>query len=110
MTVSGKATAAVGDSVNKVGRTTGWTRGKVTATCVNTGVSGTKIVQLCQTWVQHSKTAIVGPGDSGSSVWTQSGGVKLLGLLWGGSTDNKTFIFSPIGQIEEELGTLSFTH
>ena len=40
---------AVGTVVNKVGRTTGWTSGAITNTCVNTGVQGTRIVQLCQT-------------------------------------------------------------
>ena len=36
---------AVGTVVNKVGRTTGWTSGAITNTCVNTGVQGTIIVQ-----------------------------------------------------------------
>src|SRR3989442_2475198 len=37
--VTSEGTAVVGDVVNKVGRTTGWTQGTVTNTCVNTGVS-----------------------------------------------------------------------
>jgi hypothetical protein len=74
---------------------------------VNTGVQGSQILQLCQHWVQSSNTTIVGSGDSGSSVWTGSGSATLVGLLWGGSSDNRTFIFSPIGQIEQELGTLT---
>jgi len=68
--VTSKGTAVVGDVVNKVGRTTGWTQGAVTNTCVNTGVSGTKIVQLCQTFV----SAGVGGGDSGSDVFGLTGG------------------------------------
>src|SRR5256712_1896781 len=40
----------VGQTVNKVGRTTGWSQGQVTNTCVNTGVSGSKYVQICQAW------------------------------------------------------------
>src|SRR3989454_2011588 len=63
--VTAEGSAVVGDVVNKVGRTTGWTQGAVTNTCVNTGVSGTKIVQLCQTFV----SAGVGAGDSGSDVF-----------------------------------------
>jgi hypothetical protein len=94
----------VGTVVNKVGRTTGWTQAPVSRTCVNTSVSGSQIMQLCQHWVQSSSAAIVGGGDSGSSVWTGSGNVTIVGLLWGGSSDNKTFIFSPIGQVEQELG------
>jgi hypothetical protein len=100
--------AAVGATVNKVGRTTGWTRGTVTKTCVHTAVFGSQVVQLCQTWVNNAGTAIVGGGDSGSSVWMSNGsGVSLVGLLWGGSSDNRTFIFSPLGQIQQELGTFS---
>jgi hypothetical protein len=96
----------VGTTVNKVGRTTGWTRGTVSRTCVNTGVQGSQVVQLCQHFVQANST-IVGSGDSGSSVWTGSGSATLVGLLWGGSSDGRTFIFSPIGQIEQELGALT---
>ena len=32
------------ETVNKIGRTTGWSQGKVIGTCVDTGVSGTDIV------------------------------------------------------------------
>ncbi|HSJ10954.1 MAG TPA: hypothetical protein VK928_13610 [Longimicrobiales bacterium] len=98
----------VGMVVNKVGRTTGWTQAAVSRTCVNTGVQGSQIMQLCQHWVQSSGPAIVAGGDSGSTVWTGSSSATIVGLLWGGSSDNKTFIFSPIGQVEQELGTLTF--
>lgn len=107
--VSGKGSALAGATVNKVGRTTGWTRGTVTRTCVNTGVSGSNIMQLCQNFVESSGAAIVGGGDSGSSVWTGTGGgsVTLVGLLWGGSSDNLLFVYSPINQVEQEIGTLT---
>jgi hypothetical protein len=36
----------VGTVVNKVGRTTGWTRGQVTRSCVNTAVQGSQVLQL----------------------------------------------------------------
>ena len=113
ITVTGSAkivaegSAGVGATVNKVGRTTGWTQGKVSNTCVNTGVSGTNIVQLCQTWVT-AKKAIVGGGDSGSAVWSGTpASATLVGLLWGGSTNGRTFIFSPWDQVEDELGPLT---
>ena len=97
---------SVGTTVNKIGRTTGWTAGKITNTCVNVGVSGTSIVQLCQTIV----SAGVGAGDSGADVFrTTSTGVKLAGILWGGSSDGKVFVFSPFGNITSELGALT-TH
>ena len=100
--------APVGTVVNKVGRTTGWTQGTVTRTCVHTGVQGSQVMQLCQTFVSNNSAIIVNGGDSGSSVWTSNGnGVTLVGLLWGGSSDNKTFIFSPLAQVQQELGTFN---
>jgi hypothetical protein len=97
--------AVVGEQVNKVGRTTGWTQGLVTNTCVNTGVSGTNIVQLCQTFV----SAGVGAGDSGSDVFgiTSGSNVKLLGILWGGNSGGTLFVYSPMANIEAELGTFT---
>ena len=97
---------AVGTLVNKVGRTTGWTAGNITNTCVNTGVSGSNIVQLCQSFV----SAGVAGGDSGSDVFQITGSaVKLAGILWGGSSSGKMFVYSPFGNVTRELGTL-ITH
>lgn len=103
--VTSEATAIVGDVANKVGRTTGWTQGAVTNTCVNTGVSGSRIVLLCQTFV----SAGVGGGDSGSDVFGLSGGsrVSLLGILWGGNGAGTLFVYSPMSGIERELGPLT---
>jgi hypothetical protein len=101
---------ATGTTVNKVGRTTGWTQGNVTSTCVNTSVSGSNIMQLCQTFVRNPGGAtVVGSGDSGSGVFriTSGDNVQLVGILWGGSSDNKTFVFSPLKQIQQELGTVN---
>lgn len=99
---------ANGTVVNKIGRTTGWTNGQVTNTCVTTNVSGTNITQLCQTFVQ-SPTQIVAGGDSGSPVFVDTGAstARLVGILWGGSSDNKTFVFSPLNNIERELGNVN---
>ena len=103
--VTSEGNAVVGDVVNKVGRTTGWTQGVVTNTCVNTGVSGSNIVQLCQTFVN----AGVGGGDSGSDVFGLTGGssVRLLGILWGGNGAGTQFVYSPIANVEQELGPLT---
>jgi hypothetical protein len=97
----------VGQTVNKVGRTTGWSQGKVVATCATVNVSGSNITQICQTVVN----AKVGAGDSGSDVFTVTSGsnVKLSGVLWGGSSDGKQFVFSPFPNITGELGSLT-TH
>ena len=88
-TITAEGGASVGQQVHKIGRTTGWTRGSVSGTCVNTNVVGTNITQLCQTLV----SAGVGPGDSGSPVFRRQGtgsNVTLLGILWGGSPAEQT--------------------
>jgi hypothetical protein len=97
----------VGTTVGKVGRTTGWTSGTITNTCVNTGVQGTSIVQLCQTFV----SAGVGAGDSGSDVFqvTSSTNVMLAGILWGGNSNGTQFVFSPLANVVRDLGPLT-TH
>jgi hypothetical protein len=97
----------VGATVNKVGRTTGWSAGAITNTCVNTGVQGTRIVQFCQTFV----SAKVGGGDSGSNVFqvTSTTNVKLAGVLWGGDGAGTMFVYSPFANVTRELGTL-LTH
>ena len=105
--ITSEGPSVVGQTVNKVGRTTGWTQGVVTNTCVNTGVSGSKIVQLCQDFV----SANVGPGDSGSDVFSITSGndVQLRGVLWGGNGAGTQFVYSPIANVErsDELGPIS---
>jgi hypothetical protein len=96
-----------GETANKVGRTTGWTLGPTTGTCVDVLALGTTHIRLCQAIV----TALVDGGDSGSPVFFRKGGgsnVTLLGILWGGSTDeaNPEFVYSPMSGIERELGDL----
>jgi len=97
----------VGNVVNKVGRTTGWTQGQVTATCVDVLVLGSLNADVCQDQV----TAGVGAGDSGSPVFAITSGndVQLRGILWGGTLDGTTFVYSPIANIEraDELGPIS---
>jgi hypothetical protein len=107
--IAGTSSALVGATLNKVGQTTGWTSGKVVATCADVSVSGTdpKLAQLCQTIVAaHSDH-----GDSGSPVFARVGNsasVRLVGILWGGATSNgqDVFVFSPFDSIQQELGTL----
>jgi len=103
LTITAEGAATVGQTVGKVGRTTGWTTGKVTNRCVNVQVSGTNIVQLCQNLV----SARSGPGDSGSPVFKGSTNVTLTGILWGGDDAGKLFAYSPIANIERELGALT---
>ena len=106
-----QATPVLGQALNKVGRTTGWTAGTVVATCENVSVTDSDITQLCQALVG----AFVDGGDSGSPVFGfhTDGTVFLGGILWGSSTDLVTnevqFIFSPFGSIEREMGELTTT-
>jgi hypothetical protein len=100
--------ATMGQTANKVGRTTGWTQGQVTRTCVNTGVSGSNIVLLCQDFVENGVQIVAG-GDSGSPVFRINSGdrVTLLGNLWGGNSSGTLFVYSPMANIERELGLLT---
>ena len=104
---SERADPIQGETANKVGRTTGWTLGPTTGTCVDVLALGTTHIRLCQAIV----AALVDGGDSGSPVFFRKGGgsnVTLLGILWGGSTDeaNPEFVYSPMSGIERELGEL----
>jgi len=106
-TIAGKGSVSTG-TVNKVGRTTGWTQGTITNKCANVAVSGTNIVNLCQDIVQNPEKTIVQGGDSGSPVFSVGSGdeVTLLGILWGGNSSGTLFVYSPIANVERELGAL----
>ena len=107
-TITAEGSATVGQTANKVGRTTGWTQGTVTRTCVDTGVSGSNILLRCQNFVEN-KGQIVAGGDSGSPVFRIDAGdfVTLLGNLWGSNSSGTLFVYSPIANIETELGSLT---
>ena len=97
--------------INKVGRTTGWTQGTVSGTCVTVNVSGTNIQQICQTLVTNNSAAIVGSGDSGSPAFQILSGdnVRLVGILWGGGGSTQ-FVYSPLKNIQDELGGVTATY
>jgi hypothetical protein len=112
-TITGEASgnASIGTTLNKVGRTTGWSQGSVTGSCVDINVSQSDVTQLCQDIV----AANVAGGDSGSPVFQvknlSTGEVTLYGILWGGYSDGSGFIYSPMKNIRMagELGSLT-TH
>lgn len=110
VTAQNNTSTSFSGTVNKVGRTTGWTQGNVTNSCVTVNVSGSNIQQLCQTIVQKSGSVIVGGGDSGSPVFTASNdSATLIGILWGGSSAGDMFVFSPLKNVQDELGGLTAT-
>ena len=96
--ISGGARAAVGDLVHKVGRTTGWTSGKVLRTCFTPLVQNFKRTNRmkCSDIADLSSM----DGDSGSPVFSVDAGgrVTLRGVLFAGSG-----VFAPVDQILEEL-------
>lgn len=99
--------ASGGETLNKVGRTTGWSQGLVTNTCIDVKPIGSKFVRVCQDRVEAS----VDGGDSGSPVFRIASGddVTLYGILWGGSINGSSFIYSPIANVQHtgELGSLT---
>jgi hypothetical protein len=108
--VAGESSVVEGQSVHKVGKTTGHTFGEVSGVCVNLPVGNTNIVLLCQNMASYTSDG----GDSGSPVFRlvnctvngkATGCAVAVGLHWGSGG-----AFSPIGQIQRsgELG-LVFT-
>lgn len=100
-----------GETVDKVGRTTGWTYGPVLSTCETTGIfdslSGRTIYLVCH----HTVDAGVNGGDSGSAVFTYNPTTKygtMAGQLFGrrGTT---VFLFSPLNNMQAEFGNLITT-
>jgi hypothetical protein len=107
ITAQDNSTTRYSGTLHKVGRTTGWSSGSVSSTCATINVSGSNITQLCQTRVNGT----VAGGDSGSPVFriTSGDNVTLVGILWGGSSTGSSFIFSPLKNIRDELGSMTAT-
>ncbi len=102
--ITGTNSVLVGEIVNKVGRTTGWTAGPVTGTCRDISLftpADLRWVLLCDT----EAFFYGGGGDSGSPVFIRKGQdsdyVELLGIHWGGGQVLK--YFSPIGAVFDEV-------
>jgi hypothetical protein len=116
--VAGISGLMTGDLVDKIGRTSGWTRGAITNTCAKANVSDidaagkpvdTGITMLCQ----YRANAFSLEGDSGSPVFQFSpttGNGMFAGILWGGSGTGAaaTMVFSTITGIQQELGSFVY--
>lgn len=104
-TVTSGPPAAVGDSLQKVGRTSGWTKGAISATCVDKFTGVMKAGQ--QLWILCNDVSSVWSegGDSGSPMIRPSGSnVQLLGILWGGPANNFNETWhSPCANIAQDL-------
>jgi len=110
--ITGTGVALQGQTVNKVGRSTGWTQGTVTAVCVHEPLNPPSPTQflLCQTEANYNSAG----GDSGSPVFMIEGStdnVTLVGIHWGMWLPAGPRVFSPFGQVAgaTELGPLTVT-
>jgi hypothetical protein len=79
---------------------------------VTVNIDGTSITQLCQTLAGSEapgSRVIVGPGDSGSPVFLLNADqtAQLSGVLWGGNIEGTLIAFSPLKNVQSELGNLS---
>ncbi len=93
--IVGTATALVGQTVTKVGRTTGCRLGQVSQTCVDVNVGGATL--LCQTVATSSGPPIAAGGDSGAPVFIQSGNNAIVvGLLVAGNSAGNAMVYSAI--------------
>jgi len=90
----------LGQIVDKNGRTSGWTYGRVTRTCVTMPRTATRW-RLCQFWATYTSK----PGDSGSPVFIWHGdNVTLAGINWGGSDFLGQAFFSAAQGMRWDLG------
>jgi len=95
---------AVGQDLDKIGRTTGQTHGLVNSTCFDANVSGTNITMICQYGVAAGSTF----GDSGGPVFMRHGttsSIDAIGILWGGGSTSD-FAFSLMWDVQNETGGL----
>ena len=92
--------------VQKIGATTGRTKGTVTETCTAVNVSNTNFMHTCSFRASYYSA----PGDSGGPVYRNVTGASLnpdlqiYGNHWGGSG-----AFSSMGSMQADLGSISAT-
>jgi hypothetical protein len=94
-----------GTTLDKIGRTTGWTTGTVTSTCVDINISSSRTL-LCQ----YGAGLGVQIGDSGSPVFAfdDADGATLYGIIWASSGGwCESAYFSDIDWIDYELGPMT---
>jgi hypothetical protein len=99
-----------GEVINKVGITTGWTQGTVTATCKDVDMLWIVVLPQPVMKCQHEASYGRSPGDSGSPVFVTDGygNADLRGIHWGHYLQgfNWVTVFSTLGGIERDLGEL----
>ncbi|HEX2206567.1 MAG TPA: hypothetical protein VHG93_02735, partial [Longimicrobium sp.] len=103
--VTGRGAPEVNQPVDKVGATTGWTRGRVARTCVDVNADRSNSKLRCQTFASYSS----GQGDSGAPVFMAfaDGTATLMGVHWGATEDGAYSVYSSMARVEMDLGSLS---
>jgi hypothetical protein len=99
------APAFVSQPVQKYGRTTSLTHGRVTAvgaTLLIGYTSGT--ARFVDQIIVESGTAFIGPGDSGSLLVSDDGGAYPVGLLFAGTGTGTMAIANPINAVLGRFG------
>lgn len=103
--ITSSGDAIGGQTVNKIGKSTGWTEGDVTDTCKDVISYNQRFgephqfIKLCQHLAEHRADK----GDSGAPVFTITGSsIELNGILSSRDTVNNLIIYSPISGIEHE--------
>lgn len=97
--------AKVGQAVQKFGRTSLLTTGKVTSINGIVEVSyGAGVARFVNQVFVESKKAFLKAGDSGSLLVTQSTSANPVGLLFASDSSGKFAIANPIGPVLAELG------
>lgn len=101
-----------GSTVQKVGRTSGWTQGTVVRTCITTNKTTPGLTLICQ----YTTTLLQQGGDSGAPAFgitnLGTGAVTLVGIMWGAyqpaTARGEVGLFSPLAGIVQpgELGGL----
>lgn len=99
----------IGDIVDKVGRTTGWTWGEVYIigyTATIDGYPGLRLLGQAILENLSEASPFCSPGDSGAPVfiWGSGWTVYSAGILWGSLLDGEIAAFSPIENIQTDFG------
>jgi len=91
---------AVGDWLDKIGSTTGWTYGQVTRTCTHVLPGSSTVWRICQ----DQSSVFAQSGDSGSSVWVwYPDHVAWAGILWATNFNGTRSYHSPVWAVETDL-------
>lgn len=110
-----RPTRAEGMWLNKVGQTTGWTRGRIIDTSRTIRWTGRNVPSKWPYYYLLNQVVVedmyAAPGDSGSPVFEtrESNNVWLHGILWGihppGHPDlPETIVYSPMSGVRKDLG------